>query len=151
MKRMSRNLTTIYRTERLIAQRRLAVVQRQVVLMAVAGIAALTALILLNVSLYLLLASYVTPAASAGILAAANIVLAAVFATLAGRMNAEDDIAPAVEVRDMALADLEEEVEEMAEEGRKVVDSVRKIGTDPFGSLSSLLVPILTALLKKKT
>lgn len=151
MKRMSRNLTTIYRTERLITQRRVAVLQRQVVMMVIAGIAALAALILLNVAVYLVLAAILPPAAGAAILALANLVLAGVFVGLAGRMNAEAEIAPAVEVRDMAFEDLECEIEEMTDEGRRVLDSVKRMGTDPFASLSALLVPVLTAALKKKS
>ncbi len=150
MNRISRNLAIIYRTERLITRRRLAVIQQQTVLMALAGVAALAGLILLNITLYLVLSTWVSPAVAAGILTVANLVLAALLALVAGRTNMEKEIAPAVEVRDMAIADIEDELEGMAVETRELVNSVRKISANPLGALSTLLVPILTAAMKKK-
>ncbi len=150
MNRISRNLAIIYRTERLITRRRLAVIQQQTVLMALAGVAALAGLILLNITLYLVLSTWVSPAVAAGILTVANLVLAALLALVAGRTNMEKEIAPAVEVRDMAIADIEDELEGMAVETRELVNSVRKLSANPLGALSTLLVPIVTAAMKKK-
>ncbi len=150
MNRISRNLAIIYRTERLITRRRLAVIQQQTVLMALAGVAALAGLILLNITLYLVLSTWVSPAVAAGILTVANLVLAALLALVAGRTNIEKEIAPAVEVRDMAIADIEDELEGMAVETRELVNSVRKLSANPLGALSTLLVPIVTAAMKKK-
>lgn len=150
MNRISRNLMIIYRTERLITRRRWAVLQQQTALMALAGLAALAGLILLNVTLYLTLGNWVSPALAAAILTVANIVIAALLALAAGRMNVEHEIAPAVEVRDMAIADIEDELEGMAEEVNDVVRSVKNLSANPLGSLTTLLVPILTAVIDKK-
>ncbi len=148
MNRIGRNLTIIYRTERLITRRRLAVLRQQTVLMALAGLAALAGLILLNVTLYLALANQLSPTASAGILTAGNLLLAAALALLAGRTNVEEEVAPAVEVRDIAIADIEDELEGMATEARDVVNAVKGLASNPLGSLSSLLVPLIAAALK---
>ena len=150
MNRITRNLTIIYRTERLITRRRLAVVQQQAVLMALAGLAALAALIMLNIAVYFALSTRVSPAAAAGLLAAANVLLAGLLAMIAARANVEREIAPAVEVRDMAIADIEDEIEGMATEARDIANAVRGIGANPLGSLTTILVPILAAALKKK-
>lgn len=150
MNRIGRNLTIIYRTERLITRRRLAVLQQQTVLMALAGLAALAGLILLNITLYLVLAARVSPAASAGILTAGNLVLSGFLVLLASRTNVEQEVAPAVEVRDMAIADIEDELEGMATEARDVVNAVKGLASNPLGSLSSLLVPMIAAALKNK-
>ena len=150
MNRMSRNLTTIYRTERLIAGRRIAVVGQKTVLMVLAGLAALAGLISLNVALYFVLNTFVSPAASAGLLALANLLLAGVLAFIAGRTSVENEIAPAVEVRDLAIADLEGDIEEMTLEAREIAATLKGLGSNPLGSLATLLVPILTAALKKK-
>ena len=150
MNRIGRNLTIIYRTESLIARRRLAVMQKKTVLMALAGLAALAGLILLNVTLYLTLSSWVSPALSAGILAGVNLALAGLLAAMAGRASVEDEIAPAVQVRDMAIADIEAELDNMAVETRDIVNSVKNLSSNPLGALTTLLVPILTAALKKK-
>ncbi len=150
MNRIGRNLTIIYRTERLITRRRLAVLQQQTVLMALAGLAALAGLVLLNITLYFVLTAYVSPAASAGMLTAGNLILSGLFVLIATRINVEQEIAPAVEVRDMAIADIEDELEDMATEARDVVDAVKTLGTNPLGSLSALLVPVITAVLNNK-
>ncbi|MGR3661512.1 MAG: hypothetical protein ACU0CA_10075 [Paracoccaceae bacterium] len=150
MSRISRSLTTIYRTERLIARRSLAVLQNQIVLIALAGVVALIGLILVNVSLFYVLETRVSPAAASGILAVINIFFAGLLAAVAGRMNVENEIAPAVEVRDMAIADLEAEIEEASKEVRDIVNSLKGLGRDPLGSLSTLVLPLITAILKKK-
>ena len=150
MNRISRNLTTIYRTERLIARRQLAVIQQQAIMMALAGVAVLAGLILLNVSLFFVLQDRVSPAAAAAILAAGNIVIALLLVSVATRASVDDEIAPAVEVRDLAIADIEDEIEDMAAEAREVVDAVKGFGANPLGSLTTILVPILTAVLQKK-
>jgi hypothetical protein len=149
MNRMSRNLTTVYRTERLIARRRLAVVQKQSVLIALAALTALAGLVLLDVALYFALTTRLSPAGSAGILAFANFILAGLLAIAAGRTSVEDEIAPAVEVRDMAIADIEVEIEDVAQEARDFVDAVKGLGANPLGAAATLIVPILTAGLKK--
>ncbi len=150
MSRLSRNLVTIYRTERLIARRRLAVMQQQTILMVLAGIAALAGLVALNVAIFFALDALMSSAGAAGVLAAGNLVLAALLVLFARRTSVEDEIAPAVEVRDMAIADVEGEMEEMATEAREVVQAVKSIGANPLGSLPALLVPLLTALLKNR-
>ncbi len=150
MSRLSRNLVTIYRTERLIARRRFAVMQQQTILMVLAGIAALAGLVALNVAIFFALDALMSSAGAAAVLAAGNLVLAALLVLFARRTSVEDEIAPAVEVRDMAIADVEEEMEEMAAEAREVVQAVKSIGANPLGSLPALLVPLLTALLKNR-
>ncbi|AXI49096.1 hypothetical protein C1J03_23535 (plasmid) [Sulfitobacter sp. SK012] len=150
MNRISRNLITIYRTERLITRRRIAVVQQQTALMALAGLATLAGLILLNAALYFVLTTRVSPAVAAGVLALVNLALAGLLASVARRMSVEDAIAPAVEVRDMAITDLEAELEGMTLEARQTVNAIKGLGSNPLGSIATLLVPLLTAALKKK-
>ena len=150
MNRISRNITTIYRTERLIARRRLAVVQNQTIMMALAGVVAMIGLILLNVCFYFILSDWLSPAGAAAILAVLNLILAGLLASGAGRLNVEQEIAPAVEVRDMAISDLEAEIEQLGGDLRQVTSALTSIPRDPFGSLTTLLVPILASILKKK-
>ena len=83
-------------------------------------------------------------------LAAGNFLLAGLLTMIAGRASVEKEIAPAVEVRDMAIADIEDEIEDMATEARDIANAVRGIGANPLSSLTTILVPILSAALKKK-
>ena len=65
MNRISRNVSIIFRSERLIAQRRFAVLRRQTGFMAAAGIVAGIGLIMLNAAAYLALSTKVsTPLAA---------------------------------------------------------------------------------------
>ena len=151
MNRIGRNLNTIYRTERLITRRRMAVVRNQSILMAMAGLAALIGLVLINMSLFFLLQTRMSPAGAAGLLALLNVVIAGGLVAVAGKMSVEDEIAPAVEVRDMAIADLEAEVDEATQEVRGIANSLKGLHSDPLGSLSTFVIPLLSMLLKKKT
>jgi hypothetical protein len=147
--RIIRNLTTIYRIERLIARRRFAIVQNQAILIVLAGVVALIGLIFLNWSLFLALELRMSPVAASAILAVVNIALAGLLVSRAGRMNVEDEIAPAVEVRDLAIADLEAEVEDAVKEARNIVNSLKGLHKDPFGSLTTFILPLVAAMLKK--
>ncbi|WP_298847776.1 hypothetical protein [uncultured Ruegeria sp.] len=150
MSRLSKNLVTIYRTERLITRRRLAVVQQQTILMGIAGILVLLAVVLLNVSLFLALQNSMSPASAAALLAFGNLVFAGFLVLIARRNTVEEEVAPAVEVRDMAIADIEDELEEMTAEAREVVQAVKSIGSNPLGSAATLLVPLINMLIKSR-
>ncbi len=115
MNRITRNLATICRIERLIARRRFSIVQNQAILITLAGV---------------------------------NIALAGLLALRAGRMNVEDEIAPAVELRDLAIADLEAEVEDVAKKAHDIINSLKGLHNDPFESLTALILPLVTAVLK---
>ena len=83
MSRISRNISIIWRSERLMAQRRLAVLRRQTGLMAAAGVVAGVGLIMLNAAAYLALSSRMDPAWAALIVAVVNLALAAILISVA--------------------------------------------------------------------
>jgi len=136
MNRISRNISIVLRSERLIAQRHLAVLRRQTGLMAAAGIAAGVGLIMLNVSAYLALSQVVSQPAAALIVGAVNIALAILLVSLAGKSNVEAETAPVAEVRDMALEDLEMEIRVAAEEAKAATDALKKMARDPLGAIA---------------
>ncbi|SLN52483.1 hypothetical protein PSA7680_02753 [Pseudoruegeria aquimaris] len=148
MKRVVRNLTIILRCESLIARRRLAVARRQIVFIAFAGLVAVLGLVMLNVAAYQALAASLGAPLAAFLVALGNFAVAGVLALLAGREDAEGDVAAVAEVRDMAVADLEAELELAQEEVLAVVGDLRRIGRDPLGAASGLAMPLLAALLK---
>ena len=136
MNRISRNISIILRAERLIAQRHLAVLRRQTGLVAAAGIAGGVGLIMLNVSAYLALSEKLSQPTAALVVALANIVLAGLLVTLAGKSNADYETAPVVEVRDMAIEDIEAELRVATEEAKATAEAVKSMARDPLGSIA---------------
>lgn len=149
MSRISRNLSLLYRSERLIARRRLAVFQKQTAMMICAGLMAAIGVIMLNVAAYLALSGAMAPWAAAGIVAMVNLVLAGGIAAIASATSAEDGLQPVLEMRDLAIAELEADLEEVAQDARDLTRNVSRIARDPFGTaLPALLGPLLSLLVK---
>jgi len=113
MNRISRNLSIIVRTERLIAQRRFSVLRRQTGIMATAGIVAAIGLIMLNTAAYFALAERMSSANSALIVSVVNFVFAAILIYFANGINADREVEGVAELRDMAIEDLEADVNEV--------------------------------------
>lgn len=149
MKRIVRNASIILRTESLITQRRLAVARKQLTLVAFAGLVAVLGLVMLNVAAYQALQTSLGAPTAALIVAVVNFILAGGLLLWAGKANADAEIGAVTEVRDMAIADLESEIDEMKDEATAIIEDLRGIRRDPLGAMtSSLLLPLLSALLK---
>lgn len=147
--RIGRNAHIALRAERVIARRRLAVIRTQTSLMAFAGVVAGIGVLMVNVGLFFWLAESYGKAAAGGLLALLNLGLAAVLALVASRMSAEQELEPVIEVRDLAMEDIEAEVADGLGEAKHLAENVRRIASDPFGAAgSSLLGPILSILMK---
>lgn len=152
MGRFSRDLFILLRAERLIARRSMAVLRRQTLMIVAAGAAAGLAVVMLNVAAYLALTEVVSPPLAALIVAGANIALTIGLALWAGSINADREVESAVEVRDMAMSDLEAEVTNVVNEISGLTDGLRGIGRDPIGALvPALIMPVLTLLLRSLT
>jgi len=151
MNRISRNVSIALRAERLIAQRRVAVLRSQTGLMAAAGLVAAIGLVMLNVAAFYALSTAFTPQGAALIVALANFTLAAIFGFWAGRINADADVQGAAEVRDMAIEDLEAEVELATREVRQAVADMRQFAKNPLGAtMPALVAALVSALAKSK-
>lgn len=149
MNRISRNLSIIYRTERLIARRQMAVLRQQTGMMLFAGLMTGIGIIMLNVAAFYALSTTIAAHYAALIVALANLGLAAAVAAIATRMQADKELEPATEVRDLAIAELEADLEQIADEARELTRNVGRMARDPLGTaLPALLGPLLTLLLK---
>lgn len=147
--RIARNASVAFRAEQMIARRRFAIARTQTGLMAFAGLVSGIGLIMLNVAAFFWLAASYGNATAGIIVAVFNFALAILLAYLAGRMNADQELAPAVEVRDMAIAEIETELSDTLDDLRDTADSLRSITRDPVGTLSPVLLgPLLTILVK---
>jgi len=151
MNRISRNLTILFRTERLIARRQMAVLQAKTGLVAFAGLVAGLAIIMLNVAAYLALGTVMAAHFAALTVALANAALALVLVLLASRMSADKELEPAIEMRDLALTEIEADLNEVADEARELTRNVSRMARDPLGTaLPALIGPLLSLLLKSK-
>ena len=149
MNRIGRNISIALRAERLIAQRKMEVIRTQTGLIAAAGLVAGIGLIMLNVASYYALETQLSPQAAALIVALANFVLAVLLGIYAGRINAGADVQGATEVRDMAVEDLEAEIENATREAQQIVSDVRQLVKNPLGSaLPGVVGPLAKALMK---
>ncbi|WP_170330571.1 hypothetical protein [Ruegeria arenilitoris] len=133
MSRISRNISIILRAERLIAQRHVAVAARRTGFYAAAGLAVGLAVIMLNVAGFFWLSASLSKPLAALIIAGANLLLALILALLANTQNAQADTTAAVELRDMALQDIETDIKDTLSEARGTVAGLRR---DPLGALT---------------
>ncbi|MEM8730230.1 MAG: phage holin family protein [Pseudomonadota bacterium] len=137
-------LTLLLRAERLIAARRMAIFRNQTSLMALAGLFVAVAIVMLNVAAYFGLSDVMPDAWAALFVALGNLVLAGIFILFASRLGHEHQLATANEMRDMALEDLEGEVDDLVEDVRGTTQDLRRFARDPLGTvLPSLLSQIL--------
>lgn len=146
MSRISRNISIILRAERLIAQRHVAVAARSAGFYAAAGLAVGLAVIMLNVAGFYWLAESLSKPSAALIVAGANLLLALILALLANTQNAQADTTAAVELRDMALQDIETEIKDTLSDAQATVTSIRR---DPLAALTpDVISAILSTLIK---
>ncbi|WP_170599010.1 phage holin family protein [Ruegeria arenilitoris] len=149
MSRISRNISIILRTERLIAQRNMTVLAKRAGFFAAAGLAGGLAIIMLNVAGYLALASVMSKPLAALVIALINLIVALILAAIANSVSAEADTAPVAELRDMAIGDIEAEVQDMMAEARETVRDLRTVSRDPLGTLAPGLVTMIASAVLK--
>ncbi len=147
--RVARNANIALRAERVIARRRFAMLRTQTGLLTFAGLVAGIGVIMLNVGAFFWIASFQGNAAAGVIVAIVNFVLAVLLALFAARVNVDAELAPFMEVRDIAMQDIETEVGDALSEVHDLAENVRRMAKDPFSStLSGLIGPALSILLK---
>jgi len=151
MNKFSRNIGIILRTERMIARRHAALLLNQAGLYAMAALVALIGLVMINIALYYALGAHLSPQGAALAVALANIALAGVLVLVAKRQTPGEELEPVTELRDLAIAELESDVEQLATEARAMSNDLRRLARDPLGTLlPSMLGPLLAVLLRGK-
>jgi hypothetical protein len=147
--RVGRNISVALRAERVIAQRRVAAIRKQTGMMAFAGLVAGIGVVMINVAAFFGLATSLGNAWAAVVVAMANFAIAALVALLASRADAEKDLDSVIEVRDLAMEEIEAELGDALDEARDLAANVRRIARDPLGTAGlGLIVPVLTLLAK---
>lgn len=156
MNRITRNLQLLWRSERVLAEAKLKLSSRKLILVVAAGIAFLFALCMLNVAGYLALASEVTKPLAALIVALVNLLLAGLLLAVAHGLRPAPEEEMVQEVRDIALGELGAEMDAVQAKLLKLSDdvdgvraSINKFVQRPLDALSpAVIVPALAALTK---
>lgn len=161
MNNITRNLQLLWRAERVLTESRLKLITRKLILGVVAGIAGLFAWGMLNIAAYFALEPVVGKAWAACIVGIVDVVIAAILIAIAQGLQpaAEEDMV--MEVRDMALAEIGVEVDDVQQKFMQVRDDVEgvreniaafvKRPTDIFSpALIGPILAIITNLLKAK-
>ncbi len=146
MSRISRNLSIILRAERLIAQRHVAVAAKRTGIYGAAGLAIGLAVVMLNVAGFFWLSESVSYATAALIMAGVDLLVAVLLALIANSMSSQTDISAVVELRDLALQDIETEIKDNLAEARDAVTGFRR---DPLGAVTPEIVSALLGALIK--
>jgi len=147
--RISRSVSLIIRSERLMAERRMAVIGKQAGLLAFGILVAGIGVVMLTASAYLALAEWLSPPLAALIVSLVDFALAGALVMIVSKQSAEDEIKPVLELRDMAMDDLDQEFHIATQEVRAVIDGVRALGQNPMGLGNvGMIAPLITALLK---
>ena len=127
----------------------MAVIGKQTGLLAFGILVAGIGVIMLTASAYLALAEWLGPQLAALIVSMVDFVLAGALVMIASKQSAEAEIKPVMEVRDMAMDDLDQEFQMATQEVRELVEGVRAIGQNPLGLANvGMIAPLITALLK---
>ncbi len=148
--RIGKTLSLLLRAERMIAARRVSALGKQTALVVVALLCASVAVVMLNAAAYLWLATVLTPALAALAVGGGNLVLAGLCLLMAGRLGRRADHSELREARDLAQAQLEQEIDSLIEELRSTTRDVRDLARDPLGTiLPGVLTPLINALLER--
>lgn len=140
MRRVHNNLLVILRAERMIARRHVTVLRNQTGLLLFAGFVATIGLVMLNLAAYQALSTVMGSQYAALIVALVNLGIAGGLAWAAMRMSADRDLTAITELRDLAIADLEAEVDEVADEAQQIAGNLRRIVRDPLGSVAAAVL-----------
>ena len=156
MSRVRRNLQLLWRSERVMAEARLKLISRKLVLAVIAGIACLIAVSMLNLAAYWALITVVSKPLAALIVALVNIVIAGLLIAIAQGLQPGPEEEMLREVRDIALGDLGSEVDDvqaqllqLREDVEGVRASVTQFVQRPLDALSpTMIMPALSAIAK---
>lgn len=151
MSRILRDVRIVLQSERLIARRHLAVIRTQTGLLALGGAAATLGVVMLNVAGFYALRGALGGGGAALLVALIDFLLAMVLLFVASRIDAEDETRAAVQVRDMAIADIEREIELASRDMAVVRAQLGAFARDPGRAVIGGVVEALIALLGRKS
>ena len=132
---------------------------RQSLFVAIALLAVLAALALLNVTIYLYLETRLSPMASAGILSGLNLAIAVIFLVIASRQDTGPEAESLEEIREFAWKQVSQDLDGVKQQVGEFTDGIRRVSggihsamRKDYAALAALLpfVQSLVAARRKK-
>jgi hypothetical protein len=156
MDNLLKHLRILWRTERLLAEIEFKDRLRKTGLVACAVLALLVALAMINMAIFIWLQAKYGGVTAALVLAGGNTAIALAIVAVAGRDKQRPEVDMVREVRNLALSEVEEEVQSMQDElasmrddVRDVTRSVKGFASNPLGSIGpGIVMPLVTTLAK---
>ncbi len=108
---------------------------RQSLFVAIALLAVLVALALLNVTIYLYLETRFSPMASAGILSGLNLAIALIFFIVAARQNTGPEAESLEEIREFAWKQVSQDLDGVKQQVGEFSDGIKRVS----GSINSVM------------
>ncbi len=135
MEHLVRSLKVAWRSDQLIRQNEFRLGIQKIQLNALAGLVAIFGLVMLSLALFFVLVPYWGQALAALTIATIDLVLAGLLVAYAGSLKPTAEVEMVKEVRDMALADVEEEIALAEAELVTLRDDVSRFIRNPIDAL----------------
>lgn len=149
MEHLIRSLKVLWRSERLLAEYQLNQATQRIQFNALAALVAVFGLVMLSIAAFFALVPYWGNALAALAVAGADLLLAVVLILYARSLRLSPEVEMVREVRNMALNDIEEELDLVEAEIVAVKDGVKKFMHHPVDMLlPGAIGPLLNAVLK---
>ncbi len=149
-------LNLLIKSEKALLKLEIRKKSRQTVLIAIALLAVLTGLVMLNVTAYFYCIIFFSNMVSAALLTGINLLLAALFFVLAGRQDRSAEEKSIQEIRDFAWEQMSTDIDGMKAHVTEITDGVRRVSRSvdsvvhmDFFGLKTLL-PIIQSLSRMK-
>jgi len=144
---LSNKLQLLLRSEKALMKLEMRKKGRQIILVAIAVLATLATLIMLNVSAYFYLIEKSTPLNAALILMAIDLAIAMLFFILAARQELGSEAESIHEVRDYAMKELSSEFDEIKDEASAIRENFSKVSAG-IGAVK-LAIPVVEMFVKR--
>jgi len=145
MNRAIRNVRLLLRSEVMLAEHRISLAARRAGMLGIAALVAGFGLLMLDVAVFFALAPSLGEAYAALTIASANFVLAVLLALAAKAAHEGAEVKPIEEVRDLALADLDESAQEIKAD----LSAIRHFASNPAETLMPAVIgPLIVAIVR---
>jgi hypothetical protein len=135
MEHLVRSLKMVWRSERLLRENEVRLTLQKIQLSALAGLVGIFGLVMVSLAVFFFLVPHLGHSLAALSVGGIDLILAIMLIVWAGTLNSAPEVELVKEVRDMALADVEEELSLAEAEVIALKDDVHAFIRNPLDSL----------------